>query len=124
MPNADLSGIRPVIITGTFETTSRIVSIVLLYLMAAQLLYRSILLAQFFSKGRVSKMSTSKVDVDGLIDEGREKLSDMADQGMEYITSANSFLTDFIRDEPLIAIAGAFAVGYVAARVLNYVTRR
>jgi len=69
-------------------------------------------------------MSTSKVDVDGLIDEGREKLNDMADQGMEYISSANSFMTEFIREEPLIAIAGAFAVGYVAARVLNYVTRR
>jgi ElaB/YqjD/DUF883 family membrane-anchored ribosome-binding protein len=69
-------------------------------------------------------MSTSKADVDGLIDEGREKLNDMADQGMEYISSANSFLTEFIRDEPLLAIAGAFAVGYVAARVLNYVTRR
>jgi ElaB/YqjD/DUF883 family membrane-anchored ribosome-binding protein len=69
-------------------------------------------------------MSTSKADMDGLIDEGREKLNDMAEQGMDYITSANSFLTDFIRDEPLIAIASAFAVGYVAARVLNYVTRR
>jgi len=69
-------------------------------------------------------MSTSKADVDGLIDEGREKLNDIADQGMEYISSANSFLTEFIRDEPLLAIAGAFAVGYVAARVLNYVTRR
>ncbi len=69
-------------------------------------------------------MSTSKVDVDGLIDEGREKLNDMAEQGMDYISSANSFLTEFIRDEPLIAIASAFAVGYVAARVLNYVTKR
>jgi ElaB/YqjD/DUF883 family membrane-anchored ribosome-binding protein len=69
-------------------------------------------------------MSTSKADMDGLIDEGREKLNDMAEQGMDYISSANSFLTEFIRDEPLIAIASAFAVGYVAARVLNYVTRR
>ena len=69
-------------------------------------------------------MSTSKVDVDGLIGEGREKLNDMAEQGMDYISSANSFLTEFIRDEPLIAIASAFAVGYVAARVLNYVTKR
>jgi hypothetical protein len=69
-------------------------------------------------------MSTSKADMDGLIDEGREKLNDMAEQGMDYISSANSFLTDFVRDEPLIAIASAFAVGYVAARVLNYVTRR
>ena len=43
-------------------------------------------------------MSTSKADVDGMIDEGRERLSDMADQGMEYISSANSFLTEFIRE--------------------------
>ncbi len=80
-------------------------------------------------------MNTSKADMDGLIDNGRDKLNDMADQGreklndmaeegMKYISSANSFLADFVRDEPLIAIASAFAVGYVAARVLNYVTRR
>jgi hypothetical protein len=69
-------------------------------------------------------MNTSKADVDGLIDSGREKINDMAEQGMEYVSSANSFLVDFIRDEPLIAIASAFAVGYVAARVLNYVTAR
>jgi hypothetical protein len=69
-------------------------------------------------------MSTPKVDVDGLIEEGREKLSDVAEKGMEYVSSTNSFLTSFIRDEPLIAIASALAVGYVAARILNQVTRR
>jgi ElaB/YqjD/DUF883 family membrane-anchored ribosome-binding protein len=69
-------------------------------------------------------MSTAKVDVDGLIEEGREKLNDFAEKGMDYVSSANSMLTDFVRDEPLIAIASAFAVGYVAARILNYATRR
>ena len=69
-------------------------------------------------------MNTSKVDMDGLIDSGREKFNDIADQGREYVSSANSFLTEFIRDEPLIAIASAFAVGYVAARILNYVTAK
>jgi hypothetical protein len=69
-------------------------------------------------------MNTAKVDVDGLIEEGREKLNDFAEKGMDYVSSANSVLTDFIRDEPLIAIAGAFAVGYVAARILNFATRR
>ncbi len=69
-------------------------------------------------------MSTAKADMDGMIDSGREKINDMAEQGMDYISSANSFLADFVREEPLIAIASAFAVGYVAARVLNYVTRR
>ena len=69
-------------------------------------------------------MNTAKADMDGVLDSGREKLNDMAEQGMDYISSANSLLTDFIRDEPLIAIASAFAVGYVAARVLNHLTRR
>jgi ElaB/YqjD/DUF883 family membrane-anchored ribosome-binding protein len=69
-------------------------------------------------------MSSARVDVDGLIDEGREKLSDFAEKGMDYVSSANSVLTDFIRDEPLIAIASAFAVGYVSARILNRVTGR
>ena len=69
-------------------------------------------------------MNTSKVDMDGLIDSGREKFNDMAEQGMEYVSSANSFLTEFIRDEPLIAIASAFAIGYVAARMLNFVTAK
>jgi hypothetical protein len=45
-------------------------------------------------------------------------------KGMDYVSSANSVLTDFVRDEPLIAIASAFAVGYVAARILNHMTRR
>jgi hypothetical protein len=62
--------------------------------------------------------------MDDLIDSGREKINDMAEQGMEYVSSANSFLTDFIRDEPLIAIASAFAIGYVAARMLNFVTAK
>jgi ElaB/YqjD/DUF883 family membrane-anchored ribosome-binding protein len=69
-------------------------------------------------------MNTAKVDMDGLIDEGRERLNDMADRGMDYVSSANSFLTDFIREEPLIAIASAFAAGYVAARILNHLTRK
>ena len=69
-------------------------------------------------------MSTTRAEVDGLIEEGRERLNEYAEKGMDYVSSANSFLTDFIRDEPLIAIASAFAVGYVAARILNRLTAR
>ena len=68
-------------------------------------------------------MNTSKVDVDGLIEEGREKFNEFSEKGMDYVASANSFLTDFIREEPLIAIASAFAVGYVAARILSHVSK-
>jgi hypothetical protein len=71
-----------------------------------------------------TKMSNAKADVDGLIDEGREKLNDYAEKGMDYMSSANSVLADFVRDEPLIAIVSAVAVGYVAARILNRVTAR
>jgi ElaB/YqjD/DUF883 family membrane-anchored ribosome-binding protein len=69
-------------------------------------------------------MNTAKIDADALIDEGREKLNDMAEKGMDYVSSANSVLSDFVREEPLIAIASALAVGYVAARILNRVTAR
>ena len=69
-------------------------------------------------------MNSSRVDVDGLVEEGREKLNDFAEKGMDYVSSANSVLTDFVRDEPLIAIASAFAVGYIAARILNHLNRR
>ena len=69
-------------------------------------------------------MSTTRADVDGLIDEGKERFNEYTEKGMEYVSSANSLLTDFIRDEPLIAIASAFAVGYVMARILNRVTAR
>jgi ElaB/YqjD/DUF883 family membrane-anchored ribosome-binding protein len=69
-------------------------------------------------------MNTSRVDVDSLIDEGRERFNDLSEKGMDYVASANSFLTEFIREEPLIAIASAFAVGYVAARILSHLSRR
>ncbi len=43
---------------------------------------------------------------------------------MELADETYSIMTGFIRDEPLIAIASAFAIGYVAARILNRVTGR
>lgn len=89
------------------------------------LLNEDIKLALIFRTEEVSKkMNTSRVDVDGLIEEGREKFNVAAEKGMDYVASANSFLTDFIREEPLIAIASAFAVGYVAARILSHLSRR
>jgi hypothetical protein len=70
-------------------------------------------------------MATAKApNVDELIDEGREKLDEFAEKGFEYVASARATLLDFVRDEPLLAVAGAFAVGYIAARLLNQVTRR
>ncbi len=59
-----------------------------------------------------------------MLDEGRDKLNDYADKGMEYVWSVNSLMTGFIRDEPLLAMATVFAAGYLAARMLNQLTRR
>ncbi len=59
-----------------------------------------------------------------MLDEGRDKLNEYADKGMEYVWSVNSLMTGFIRDEPLLAMATVFAAGYLAARMLNQLTRR
>lgn len=70
-----------------------------------------------------------------MIDEGREQLneyadkandmlSDYADKGMDYVSSANSAMTTFIREEPLLSMVTVFAAGYLAARILNQLTRR
>ncbi len=57
-------------------------------------------------------------------DKGRDMLNDYADKGMDYVSSANSAMTTFIREEPLLAMATVFAAGYLAARILNQLTRR
>lgn len=57
-------------------------------------------------------------------EQGSEKLSEMADRGMQYLNSANSVLSHFIREEPVLAIAGAFGIGYIAARILKKVSSR
>ena len=57
-------------------------------------------------------------------DKGRDMLNDYADKGMEYISSANSAIVSFVRDEPILAMATIFAAGYLVARMLNGLSRR
>lgn len=59
-----------------------------------------------------------------MMDQGRDRLNDLAETGMDYVSSANSALTGFVREEPLFAMVTVFAAGYVAARLLNSVSRR
>jgi ElaB/YqjD/DUF883 family membrane-anchored ribosome-binding protein len=47
---------------------------------------------------------------------------DYANAGMEMAASMSDNLTDFVRREPWIAMAAAFAVGYVIARALRRVS--
>jgi ElaB/YqjD/DUF883 family membrane-anchored ribosome-binding protein len=57
-------------------------------------------------------------------DKGREKINEYADKGMDYVSSANSAIVSFIRDEPILAMATIFAAGYLVARMLNGLSRR
>ncbi len=74
------------------------------------------------SAGRM--MDEGREKVNEYADKGRDMLNDYADKGMEYVSSANSAMTRFIRDEPILAMATVFAAGYLAARILNGLSRR
>ncbi|MGH8012665.1 MAG: hypothetical protein ACREQ4_09215 [Candidatus Binataceae bacterium] len=56
----------------------------------------------------------------------KEKISraarDYANAGLEIASGMSENLTDFVRKEPWIAMAAAFAVGYVIARALRRVS--
>lgn len=53
---------------------------------------------------------------------GYEYAREAATGGMEYVEEIASGFTDFARREPWIALAGAFVVGYVAARALRHLS--
>jgi hypothetical protein len=59
-----------------------------------------------------------------MVDQGRDKLNDLAETGRDYVSSANSALAGFVREEPLFAMVTVFAAGYVIARLLNSMSRR
>jgi hypothetical protein len=59
-----------------------------------------------------------------MMDQGREKLNDLAETGRDYMSSANSALASFVREEPMFAMVTIFAAGYIVARLLNAVSRR
>jgi hypothetical protein len=61
---------------------------------------------------------------------GREALAEGLDSACEYgaksldfVGQASEGLLDFIKREPLLAVAGAFIVGYVAAQVIRRISR-
>jgi ElaB/YqjD/DUF883 family membrane-anchored ribosome-binding protein len=60
--------------------------------------------------------------VQDAIDRGRraaEKATDAVKQFVDDRGLNNFDIRDFVRDEPWLAIAAAFAVGYVAARLMR-----
>jgi hypothetical protein len=56
------------------------------------------------------------------IDKGYERARDYASKGIDYAGEVSDGLTDFVQRQPWIALAGAFVVGYVAAKVLRQIS--
>jgi hypothetical protein len=52
-------------------------------------------------------------------DKGVEGAREYASKGMEYSGELKESLTEFAQRQPWIALAGAFVIGYVAARALR-----
>jgi hypothetical protein len=50
---------------------------------------------------------------------GYDAAREYADAGMDVAARMSGNLAEFVRNEPWIAVAAAFAVGYVAARIMR-----
>jgi hypothetical protein len=53
------------------------------------------------------------------IDNSYENARDYAAKGLDYASEVSDELTEFARRQPWLALAGAFALGYVAAKALR-----
>jgi ElaB/YqjD/DUF883 family membrane-anchored ribosome-binding protein len=55
-------------------------------------------------------------------DSAREYARDYAEKGLDAAGRVSENLQEFVRQEPWIAVAAAFAVGYLMARILRRVS--
>jgi ElaB/YqjD/DUF883 family membrane-anchored ribosome-binding protein len=56
------------------------------------------------------------------IDKGYDTARDYVSKGADYAGEVSDSLTDFVQRQPWLALAGAFIVGYVAAKALRQVS--
>ena len=56
------------------------------------------------------------------LDNGYESVREYGEKSLEYASQAGEGLLDFVKREPLFAVAGAFLVGYVAAQVIRRIS--
>jgi hypothetical protein len=54
--------------------------------------------------------------------DGLDHAQEYLDDGFDYARKAGQTLTDFVTRQPLLAIGGAFLMGYLAARMLRRVS--
>lgn len=53
---------------------------------------------------------------------GLDNAQEYLDDGLDYARKAGQTLTDLVTRQPLLAIGGAFLVGYLVARMLRQVS--
>ncbi len=51
--------------------------------------------------------------------EGMEYAQDHVGDGVDLVKSLANSLSEFVSERPLVAVAGAFLIGYLAARMLR-----
>jgi len=55
--------------------------------------------------------------------EGLKMARDYADSGLDAAAELSENMGEFVKREPLMALVGAFAVGFVVAHILRRLTR-
>jgi hypothetical protein len=53
------------------------------------------------------------------VDAGYENAREYARSGLDYAAEVSDGIADFVQRQPWIALAGAFVVGYIAAKALR-----
>lgn len=53
---------------------------------------------------------------------GYESAREYGEKSLEYASQAGEGILDFVKREPLLAVAGAFLVGYVAAQIIRRIS--
>ena len=54
-----------------------------------------------------------------VLEDGYESARVYADKGLDYVGDLTERVSGFVQRDPWIAVAGAFAIGYVAAHLLR-----
>lgn len=61
----------------------------------------------------------SREAIDKGIDRGYDRASEYLSKGIDYAGEASNGLAELVQRQPWLALAGAFVIGYVAAKVLR-----
>jgi len=56
------------------------------------------------------------------IEKGYDSTREYVSKGMDYAGEVSDGLSDFVQRQPWVALAGAFVIGYVAAKALRAVS--